>query len=204
MKLLVKTQHERGAGDDVILRVSVNRTGETFVAMPLENLHYWYPFNINFSYKFSDSKGGLVLVKERGYKGPNFYNAPSTIKEAEPLKKKDGFFLNQKVYERNTYIIEKAKQLNLPVITDDTYNSRDIAKGFLRLQYLMGLVKKDIEKNYKMHQEVTNAPVTELDEEWERRMFESMSTIHEKAYIEFGEMYSMLVTMNKIAKRRAI
>ncbi|MGE4714580.1 hypothetical protein, partial [Bifidobacterium breve] len=68
MKLLVKTQHERGAGDDVILRVSVNRTGETFVAMSLENLHYWYPFNINFSYKFSDSKGGLVLVKERGYK----------------------------------------------------------------------------------------------------------------------------------------
>ncbi|QQO40578.1 RNA polymerase sigma factor [Bacillus phage 000TH008] len=204
MKLLVKTQHERGTEDNVILRVSVNRTGETFVAMPLENLHYWYPFNINFSYKFSESRGGLVLVKERGYEGHNFYNAPSTLKEAELLKKKDGFFLNQKVYERNTYIIEKAKKLNLPVITDDTYNSRDIAKGFLRLQYLMGLVKKDIENNYKMYQEVTSAPETELDEEWDHKMFESMSTIHKNAYIEFGEMYSMLVTMNKIAKRRAI
>ncbi|QIW88712.1 hypothetical protein P59_115 [Bacillus phage P59] len=184
------------------IKLQVHTTGDEVkeFLLPVMNVHYWYPFNINFSYMYTNSKGYLYLVKERDYTGENLYKV-EILKKTKPLEDRNGIMFHPNVYQRNKYIIEKAKSLGLPVITG-AYDIHDVNTGFKQLSSLIKLIKGRIEDRYMENDDdAWYSPEIPTDE-WDQAAYKH-ATEDELTYLqEFGEMYTMLTLMRKIAEGR--
>lgn len=171
--------------------------GEHVQEFPTYNVHRWYPFNINFHYKYSNAKKHLYLVKDSGYDGENLYNVDILKKTKPPVIMEDGVMFHPYVYKRNRYIINKARQIGIPTIRDN-YTLSDVEQGFDNLRDALHVFKSSIEtrvlnNNYK------DTYVKETwSEDWDKFIYSHMTEKEEKVLIELGEMYSMLTVMRKI------
>jgi hypothetical protein len=194
MKTIV--EHE----DKIKLQVQTTDGEVKEVLLPTMNVHYWYPFNINFSYKHTDSKNYLYLVKERDYVGGNLYKV-DILKRTKPLENRNGVMFHPNVYQRNKYIIEKAKSFGLPVITEP-YKLDDVEEGFHQLSTLIKLIKGRIEDRFfDKNEDAWYSPDIPTDE-WDQAVYRYAKQ-DELTYLqELGEMYTMLSLMRKIAERR--
>lgn len=164
---------------------------------PSKNLHYWYPFNINFTYKYTEAKGFLYLVKEKSYEGKNYYNV-DILKRTKALPKRDGVPFNEEVYKRNMHIIEKAKKIGLPTIIDD-FTEDDVKEGFKLLSDAIEVVRNRIENRYIRKYEEPMYTQSIFSEEWDESIYAQMTDEEQEALVEFGEMYCMLNIMRKLA-----
>lgn len=201
-------RREQGGGNIVKLKVK-NNTIDLMVPttdkellhyeLPTEKVHYWYPFNINFFYKYSMSKKFMYLVKEKDYDGENIYNV-DILKRSKPLGERKGVMFHPYVYKRNRYIIEKARALGIPTVKD-SYNLQDVQKGFSDLDLLIHAVKGRVEDRYIAHGGALEAPEVPSDD-WDRAVYNVMTVEEQKVLQEFGEIYSMLTVMRKIAEGR--
>ncbi|MCB5366921.1 hypothetical protein LIP24_09755 [Collinsella aerofaciens] len=169
---------------------------KTFV-LPAKNIHYWYPFNINFSYRYTEAKGFLYLVKEKSYEGKNYYNV-DILKRTKALSKRDGVPFNPDVFKRNMYIIEKAKNIGLPTIIDD-FTMEDVKEGFKTLSDTIVAVRDRIESRYIEKNGEPMYTQSIFSEEWDELVYSQMTEEEEEALIELGEMYCMLTVMRKLA-----
>ena len=195
----MKTIIEEGAH----VTLKVNTTGGTIkeINLPAENIHFWYPFNVNFTYRYTDAKGYLYLVKERDYTGPNVYKV-DILKRTKQLEEMDGTFLHPAVLERNSYIIGKANMLGLPTLMEADYSLERVEKGFKQLDQLISIVKTVVQNRFIESQPETIFPPAIPTEEWDRAVYAGANDKELEALQEFGEMYTMLTLMRKIAEGR--
>lgn len=195
----MKTIIEEGAF--VTLKVKTTSKGMKEINLPAENIDLWYPFNINFTYRYTDAKEYMYLVKERDYTGPNVYNV-DILKRTKQLKEIGGTIVHPAVAERNLYIMKKAGALMLPTIVQKEYSLKDVQAGFKRLDRLISTVKEVIQDRYlRSHPEV-GFPPSIPTEDWDRAVYLGATEVELTALQEFGEMYTMLTLMRKIAEGR--
>lgn len=187
----------RKTGGCLLLIVETTEKEELTTEMPMEKIHYWYPFNINFYYKYSEAEEYLYLVKDPVYDGVNHYKA-DVLKRTNKLNKRDGVMFHPHVYRRNRYIINRAKQLGITTI-DGTYTSKDIQQGYNKLRDLTStLVEDRIEKRVLDGINIEEDAIGDTEEDWTSLVYSSMTPEEEELFLEVGEIYSMLSVMRKI------
>jgi hypothetical protein len=163
---------------------------------PLVNIHHWYPFNVNFTYKYSNSKKHLYLVKGNEYEGENLYNTAS-LKQSRPLPIIDGVPDHAHVHKRNAELMEYAQSLGIPVMSGQ-YSMDDVQRGFKELDNLIKLLKSSIESRLIEELEERVYEVHKATEAWDKAVYE-VATKEELDVLErFGEIYTMLSLMRKI------
>jgi hypothetical protein len=195
MKTVVKTDHL------INLEVKTTNQSKRDFLLPIENLHFWYPFNVNFSYVYSDARDQLYLVKENDYKGTNWYGT-DVLKQTDPLEEMDGFMFHEKVYDRNMYIMLRAHFIGLPKIITDEYTLEDIEEAYKHLHTVHYQAKCRIEERVVEKAADIYFPTTTCDPYWDTLVYEE-TTEEEKEFLEeLGEMYGMLGLMRKIAESR--
>lgn len=183
--------------ENKLLTLKVPTTGgeEKGFEFPVHNVHHWYPLNINFYYRYTNSKEFLYLVMDNGFTGENYYNV-DILKRTKPLQVRDGVMFHPHVYKRNRYIISKARKLGLPTLRD-TYTIEDVQKGFDKLGSMIQLVKDRIED--RMVEEGNEDILFDIvEEEWDKIIYKHTTPEEDNVLTEFGEMYSMLSVMRKI------
>jgi hypothetical protein len=193
MKLMASPQM-----DIIILDVLTTDKEVKEFYFPKHHIHYWYPFNLNFMYKYSNSKEFLYLVKEKNYDGPNYYNV-DILKRTKRLVEKSGVMFNPEVYKRNFHIIEIASRLGIPTI-DGSYTFDDVLDGFEILADCIEAVKKQAQQRLSKDGDdfIQFLPTEDFDEEVYSKMTEEES----EALIEMGEIYVMLTVMRKLTEGR--
>jgi hypothetical protein len=193
MKLIVDKEHNM-----IELKIPTTDKGDTVYYLPTKNVYYWYPFNINFYYKYSNSKDFLYLVKEKNYEGENYYNV-DILKRTKPLNEREGVIFHPTVYKRNRYIMDKATTLGLPTVKG-SYTPEDVEIGFSELGVMIHTVKNQIEDRL-LEQNGSSIIVPEMfSEEWDKSVYEIMTETEREILIEFGEMYAMLTLMRKLVE----
>lgn len=183
--------------NEIILEVETTGENIKSFGFPKHDIHYWYPFNINFFYKYTDAKNYLYLVKDKSYEGPNFYNV-DILKRTKPLGTKNGVMFRPEVYKRNKYIISRARQLGIPTI-NSSYTQEELQKGFQTLSDAISMVKWRAEERCirDLGKDFYTPPI--LSEEWDNVIYNNYMTEKESAYlIELGEIYTMLNVMRKL------
>lgn len=181
----------------VVLEVETTQENDLAdFSFPNRDLHYWYPFNINFFYKYTNSKDYLYLVKEKGYEGPNHYGV-DILKRTKPLGEKNGVMFNPAVYKRNKHIMKTAHSIGVPTI-DSSYTMEEVQAGFMKLSDIMEFVKLQAEKRYMAENGEILYSQSVMDEDRDEEIFEYMLPIEREMLIEFGEIYVMLNLMRKL------
>jgi len=196
MKTVVKTDHL------INLEVKTTNQSKKDFLLPVSNLHFWYPFNVNFSYVYSDAREQLYLVKENDYKGTNWYNV-DVLKQTAPLEEMEGFMFHEKVYDRNMYIMLRAHFIGLPkIITDEDYTLEDIEAGYTHLQQVHYKLKSEIEQRVLSRESDLYFPNHRCDPAWDNLIYNEATEEEQSFLEELGEMYGMLGLMRKIAEGR--
>ena len=180
--------------EGVVLTVPTTEKGETLFVFPTQNIHYWYPFNINFSYKYSESKRYLYLTKEKDYEGPNYYEV-TILKKTKPLDEKDWTMFHPKVYERNMHTIQLAKRVGIVTI-DQKYTAEDIVYGYEKVARMIEALKNSIYRRAFGFSELSQPLHTEG---WDEEIYREMTAEESEMMVEFGEIYAMLTVMRKLA-----
>jgi hypothetical protein len=186
--------------EEVVLEVLTTGKEVKEFFLPKENIHYWYPFNINFSYKYTDSKKFLYLVKDKNYEGENYYFV-DILKRTRALPKKDGIMFHEAVFDRNMYIMFKAANLGIPTLLDE-FTMEDVEEGFKKVGDIINAIKSQAKQRYiaETGEVFTTQEVT--SEEWDRDVYEYLSDLEAETLVAVGEMYSMLNVMRKLVEER--
>jgi len=194
MKTIVKT--------DQLINLEVKTTGQEKkdFLLPVENIQYWYPFNVNFSYVYSDAREQLYLVMDKEYKsrGGKDYYGTDILKNTQPLEELNGTMFHQKVYDRNNYIMVRAKFLGLKKTLLEEYTIEDVEQGFNRLHTVVKSIKNKIEARVTIgSDELLYAPARR-SEDWDKMIYDNATLEEWELLEEIGEIYSMLSLMRKI------
>lgn len=138
MKVVKKNEEEI----TLILETTSSDVEEVKVlTLPLDKLLYWYPLNMNYTYKFANSKQIMYLVKDPTYKGEPLYET-KLLKYAEELPLRDGIPFNESVYERNNQVMAFAVKsgildiyghLNVGTIEDSILVTINYMKDFRKV-----------------------------------------------------------------------
>lgn len=164
--------------------------------LPKINLHYWYPFNLNYHYKYSDSRDFLYLVKDKGYEGPPIYEV-NILRRTQQLPQRNDVMFNQHVFRRNMYIMTKAAQMGIKTVKE-LFDEDDVDDGFATVGAAIETIKERIEDRYI---EACEDPATFQGmptEEYDAVIFSYMTEEERAELVELGEIYSMLVLMKKM------
>lgn len=167
---------------------------------PKRQIHYWYPFNLNFAYRYSNSKEFLYLVKEKGYEGPNYYSV-DILKRTKQLGYKNGVMYSPEVYKRNKHIMDRAHSIGIPTI-DGSFTLSEVEEGFRLLSMAMAMVKRSGEERYVAEIGEDDYPQPLMSEEWDEIIYNYLTEKEEAFLIEFGEIYCMLTVMRKLVEGR--
>lgn len=184
--------------DKVILNVRTTSKHFKEIELPRMNVWYWYPFNINFTYRYTEAKNYLYLVKEKGYTGENIYKA-DILKRTRPLENRNGVMFHPQVFQRNMYIMDKAKNLGLPTIRT-SYTMKDVQAGFERLDTMIQAVRDQIENRFIWTNEEAWYVSDTNSEEWDKLVYKQAKPEETAVLQEFGEMYTMLFIMRKLVE----
>lgn len=185
-------------GDKVELSVFTTNGDELkSFHFPKNHIYFWYPFNINFFYKYSNSREFMYLVKEKGYEGENVYNI-DILKRTKPMPTRNDVPFHKGVYQRNMYIMSKAKEVGLVTIKD-VYSISDVKENYIKLKNILTIIKNEMQDRYldKYPEDVENIGE---DEEWIKKIYSEMTPEEHKHFIEIGEMYVMVNLMRKLAE----
>lgn len=181
--------------DQLVLTVPTTNDKDHIIRMvlPKTNIHYWYPFNINFYYQHSAAKNFLYLIEGNDYLGPNIYGA-GILKKSKPVGDKDGTLYHDKVCQCNLQTIEKAKAMNLPVITEE-FTSNDLKNGFLDVRDKLEEIKDQVFKRniHKFNQGKDHMSIP--DEEY---LLKHMNSKEEDTFTFLGEVLGMFGVMRKL------
>lgn len=182
------------------IKLTVKTTNKHFKTfeLPKLNIHYWYPFNINFTYRYTEAKDYLYLVKEKGCIGENIYKA-DILKRTKPLEHRGGVMFHQQVFHRNMCIINKAKTLGLPTIRE-SYTLESVQAGFERLGDMIQAVREQMEQRFIWENEEAWYVTDSKSEEWDEQVYAQALPMETEALQEFGEIYSMLSIMRKLVE----
>lgn len=191
MKIKVPSQ------DTITLSVKTTNKHFKYFELPKLNIHYWYPFNTNFTYRYTESKNYLYLIREKGYTGDNLYRV-DILKRTKPLEHRGGIMFHPYVFQRNMYIIDKAKSYGLPTIRE-AYTLESVQAGFERLGDMMQAVREQIEQRFIWENDDAWY-VDSTSEDWDEQVYSQATTEESTALLEFGEMYSMLNIMRKLVE----
>lgn len=166
------------------------------VALPTEGIYKWYPFDVNFFYKFAETGQYLYLVPVKDFQGKNHYEVYS-LEKSPPLKQINGEYVHTRVYERNKYIMHKASQLGIKTLRD-TFTKKDVQDGFDKVREAIEDIKSTLENRYL--QDGTDAwlPFEQPSEEWDSKVYRMATEDEHDLLDELGEMYTMLTVMRKI------
>lgn len=183
------------------IKLNVRTTGKHYKTfeLPKLNIHFWYPFNVNFTYRYTEAKDYLYLVKEKGYTGDNIYRA-DILKRTKPLEHRNGVMFHPNVFQRNMHIINRAKRLGLPTIRE-AYTLLDVIKGFELLGDMIQTVRDQIENRFIWENEEAWYVSDSASEEWDEKIYSQATAEEERALLEFGEMYTMLSIMRKLVEK---
>lgn len=195
MKLIVEDN-----SNTVTLRVFTRGKDLEDVVLPKENIHYWYPFNTNFSYRCSSAKKSLYLIKERSHVGENVYGV-DTLKKTKPLDIKDGVPYHPQVHRRNLQVIDRAKQLGIVTIEDNFTLALTVA-GFQTVCNCIDAIKSRAQE--RVDDEEIQGVHTHLNEEWDERVYEKLTKEEGVFLLELGEIYGMLTVMRKLAVAKGV
>lgn len=182
------------------IKLSVKTTSKHFkdFNLPKLNIHYWYPFNLNFTYRYTEAKDFLYLVKEKGYTGANIYRA-DILKRTKPLESKNGVMFHSEVFQRNMVVMAKAKELGLPTIRE-AYTMQDVQRGFNLLDSVIQSTREKMEDRFVWANEDAWYITDTNSEEWDEKVY-SHATSKELFELQlYGEMYTMLSIMRKLVE----
>lgn len=182
--------------DTIKLTVRTTDKQTKTIKLPRLNIWYWYPFNINFTYRYTFAKDYLYLVKEKGYTGDNLYRA-DILKRTKPLEHRGGVMFHPQVFQRNMYIIERAKELGIPTIKS-VFTLQDVEAGFEKLGDIIQTVRDQIENRFIWDNENAWYVSDTNSEEWDEKVYGQATPLEIKALQEFGEIYTMLSIMRKL------
>ncbi|YP_010581832.1 anti-sigma factor [Bacillus phage SPG24] len=190
------------AVDMLLLEVETTGEEKKHIYLSTENVHYWYPLNTNFSYRYSNAKEQLYLVQEGGYTGDNVYGADILKRSKQLVVNKDGFLIHPEVLERNMYIMDEAALMGIPTLAH-SYNGYDVEDGFDTLSSWIKERKEIIEGRFMTQDaEAWTITQTELNEEWDTKLYSYATDEELKKLQELGEIYNMLCLMRKLAEGR--
>jgi hypothetical protein len=194
MKLIIIPELE-----ELILEVTTTGKEKKELFLPKTHIHYWYPFNINFSYKYTDSKGFMYLVKEKNYEGENVYNV-DILKRTKVLPLRNGTPFNEAVFNRNMYIMDKASATGIKTLLDD-FTLEDVKKGFKKAGEILSLIKAQVERrNLAETGEHQFFFQTMPTEDWDELIYSKATEKESQVILEIGEIYTMLSVMRKLVE----
>lgn len=185
-----------------VLILEVTTTGKEAkeLFLPKTNIHYWYPFNINFSYKYTDSKGFMYLVKEKNYEGENVYNV-DILKRTKVLPTRNDTPFNEAVFNRNMYIMKKATATGIKTLLDD-YTLGDVQQGFKIASNILRIVKEQIALRHTIRSGEIFFSQPIVTEERDEEIYSYATEEEQKIINEIGEIYTMLGVMRKLVEER--
>lgn len=184
-------------GESMFLTVDTTDKQDITQQVPKENIHYWYPFNINFHYKYSKAEGYLYLVKDAMYEGDNHYKA-DILKRTKKLNKRDGVMFHPHIYRRNRYIMSKARTIGVVTLIDD-FTSKDVTLGYQKLRDITNaVIEGRVEKRILESMGEDIQYNEEYEGDWVDLVYNSLTPKEEETLLEVGEMYVMLSVMRKL------
>lgn len=194
MKLIKDLQHNQ-----VMIEVLTAVTKETVEFLfPRRNIYHWYPLNHSFTYQYSQSRDMLYLTMENGYEGEDLYGI-KPLKKSPRLPTRNGVMFHAEVFHRNMMIMEKARVLGIPTLQSQFKTTKtEIQNGFDILSEEIRKIKVRAEDNYIDIEEDATLFQTIPDDEWDELVYKYIGLEDRKTMIELGEMYNMLVLMNKL------
>lgn len=185
-------------GDYVKLEIPKTDEGWKTIELPKRGIQYWYPFNSNFYYQYSTKKEFMYIVKDKKFKGENYYKA-DILKRSKPLKYSGEIPLNPKVYRRNREIIRNAKKLGIPTI-DEMFDEEDVKNGFMLLKDLLDGLKEDIETRLLEESNELDELISDLGSDREKTIYDNLTEYESEDLVIIGEMYAMMGIMRKLAE----
>lgn len=181
------------------LQLSTTDQETVTILIPKKNIHFWYPFNLGFYYKYSAAKEYMYLVQDKHYDRGNVYGTDILKRTKELPITEDDVPYNEPVFKRNVQIIMKARFMGIPTITD-SYDLNKINEGFEIVSDHMQYIKEKIEKRYmeKYMTKVESYQPVQQTEEWDKQIYQCARAAELGELELLGEIYNMLVLMKKL------
>lgn len=169
------------------------------MTLPIDKLLYWYPLNMNYTYKFANSKHIMYLVKDPTYKGKPIYET-KLLKYAEELPLKDGVPFNESVFNRNTKVVEFAMKKEILSIYGNP-NLSTIEEGVICTIKYMKDFRKELQKRFILDEarEIDESLDVTSDKEDLDIILYSYATEEEMKDLNMmGEVYTLLNLMRRL------
>jgi hypothetical protein len=163
------------------------------VEVPLQDLYLWYPFNINYEYRYSKKNSYMHLVAITGRTGDDVYKMEEPSNSPRMVHLGNTFY-NEAVAERNKTIIWRAHNLGISTL-DDEFNYTDVQNGFSDLDVFIQTVKDRIEDRVDPADFEGHLSKPDMKD---RAIYAQATDTELRRLQEFGEIYTMLSLMRKM------
>lgn len=169
------------------------------IELPSRNIHYWYPFLVNYYYRFSEERRYMYIAKDSGcLEDLESDYIPYGLRRATKLKKVDGVPYHEEVYSYNKEVINMAKKLGVPTIEEE-YTHNDLCNAFLDIGDMMDSVRDRIRDRLeeKAILESHNDLFSFIDDTSEQ-IYNSATKEEVLTLRMLGSIYTMLTVMRKL------
>ncbi|ALA07768.1 hypothetical protein BC01_190 [Bacillus phage BC01] len=173
---------------------------ETYtILVPKKDIHFWYPFNLGFYYKYSAAKEYMYLVKDKHYDLGNVYGTDILKRTKELPINEDDVPFNEPVYNRNVCVMDKARLMGIPTVTDN-YDLNQVEHGFKTVSDQMQYIKERMEERYmeKYITKIESYQPVQQTEEWDKQVYRCAQAAEMEELGWLSEIYNMLVLMKKL------
>lgn len=181
------------------LQLSTTDQETVTILIPKKDIHFWYPFNLGFYYKYSAAKEYMYLVQDKHYERSNVYGTDILKRTKELPINEDDVPYNEPVFVRNVKVITKAHIMGIKSVVDD-YTLDDVDKGFKIVSEAMQYIKEKIENRYmeKYITKVESYQPVQQTEEWDKQVYRCAQGTEMEELEMLSEIYNMLVLMKKL------
>lgn len=173
---------------------------ETYtILVPKKDIHFWYPFNLGFYYKYSAAKEYMYLVQDKHYDRWNVYGTDILKRTKELPITEDDVPYNEPVFMRNIEVIGKAHLMGIKSVMSD-YTLSDVEKGFEIVSDAMQAIKDALELRSMERTKGYVAP--QHIEELDKKIYREAKAHEMEELALLGEIYNMLVLMKKLLTKK--
>lgn len=165
------------------------------ILVPKKDIHFWYPFNLGFYYKYSAAKEYMYLVQDKHYYRGNVYGTDILKRTKELPINEDDVPYNEPVFMRNAQVIAKAHMMGIPSVLKD-YDLDMVDKGFETLALAMQELKSVMELRYT--ERIKGQSFLQNSEEWDKQVYREATGVLAAELEMLSEIYNMLVLMKKL------
>ncbi|QEG04183.1 hypothetical protein [Bacillus phage BC-T25] len=165
------------------------------ILIPKKDIHFWYPFNLGFYYKYSAAKEYMYLVQDKHYDRWNVYGTDILKRTKELPITEDDVPYNEPVFNRNILVIGKAHSMGIKSVMSD-YTMDDVEKGFEIVSDAMQDIKGVLE--LRSMQRTKGYATPQHLEELDKQIYREAKAHEMEELAMLGEIYNMLVLMKKL------